>query len=498
MKNTVQLCTYVDRLAGSDIKALNNLIDVQLKDLFSTVHLLPFYTPIDGSDAGFDPCDHTMVDPRLGSWADIKALTNKVEVMADVIVNHISADSPEFIDYINLGADSAYAGLFLHFDTVFPDGARAADLLAIYRPRPGLPFACVTLQTGVRKLLWSTFTAKQIDIDVNHPQGNRYLHAILQTLASNGVRQIRLDAVGYVIKKAGSSNFMMPETMAFIATFTASAKALGLAVLVEIHSYYRTQIEIAKQVDWVYDFALPPLVLHALFFNTAKYLSQWIAVRPHNAITVLDTHDGIGVIDIGADSQNRAANPGLVPAHELDRLVQQIHQNTRDESRTATGAAASNLDLYQVNSTFYDALGRSDAQYVLARAIQFFMPGIPQIYYVGLLAGHNDLALLAQTGVGRDINRHYYTLSEIELALLKPVVQDLLTLIRFRNSHPAFGGDFSSQSDSDQQLIMRWRLGTHQTSLQINFTELSFQIQHSGQGNVVSMLSFRSVQSVNP
>jgi sucrose phosphorylase len=184
---------------------------------------------------------------------------------------------------------------------------------------------------------------------------------------------------------------------AFIDEFAARARELGIEVLVEVHSYYRKQIEIARGVDWVYDFALPPLVLHALFFGTAEPLPALDRQRPANALTVLDTHDGIGIIDIGADAADRAGHPGLVPPGELDQLVERIHANSRGQSRQATGAAASNLDLYQVNCTFFDALGRDDGAYLLARAIQFFLPGVPQVYYVGLLAGENDMELLART-----------------------------------------------------------------------------------------------------
>lgn len=494
MKNQVQLITYVDRLGGGTLKDLRTLLDGPLKGVFGGVHLLPFFHPIDGADAGFDPIDHTSVDARLGTWSDVKALAQSADVMADVIVNHMSADSPQFRDYSQKGDASPYAGMFLTLESVFPNGATERDLLALYRPRPGLPLTVVTLKTGEKKILWTTFTPKQIDINVKHPQGEAYLKSILRKLVDSGVRQIRLDAVGYAIKKAGASSFMMPETMAFIDEFTRDARALGLEVLVEIHSYYRTQIEIAKQVDWVYDFALPPLVLHALFFNTARYLKEWIAIRPNNALTVLDTHDGIGVIDIGADSLNRAEHPGLVPAHELDQLVERIHANSHDESRTATGAAASNLDLYQVNCTFYDALGRNDRAYLLARAIQFFMPGVPQVYYVGLLAGHNDVELLSRTGVGRDINRHYYRNAEIESALQRVVVQDLIALIRLRNQHPAFSGTFTTQSRDDQHLLMHWRQGVEVAQLEINFSDLSFEILSTSKdaGNTLARLALAS------
>ena len=457
MKNQVQLITYADRLGGGDLAALTSLLQGPLKDVFGGVHLLPFYDAIDGADAGFDPKDHTRVDPRLGDWVDVQRLGAQVELMADVIVNHMSSDSPQFQDWSAKGPASVYDGLFLTLDAVFPQGATEADLLAVYRPRQGMPVSIATLANGQRRLLWTTFTPQQIDINVGHPQGQAYLQGILQTLADAGIRMVRLDAVGYAIKKAGASCFMMPETFAFIAQFGSQAKALGIEVLVEIHAYYRRQIEIAARVDWVYDFALPPLVLHALCFGTAAPLKAWIAVRPNNALTVLDTHDGIGVIDIGADAADRAESPGLVPPAELDALVEWVHRNSNGQSRQATGAAASNLDLYQINCTFYDALGRNDAAYLIARAIQFFLPGVPQVYYVGLLAGHNDMALLDSSGVGRDINRHHYSPAEINRELQRPVVQDLLQLIRLRNRHPAFNGRFELLDSPTQVLAMRWR-----------------------------------------
>jgi sucrose phosphorylase len=479
MKNQVQLITYVDRLGGGGLRELTALLsgDGPLAGVFGGVHLLPFFHPIDGADAGFDPIDHTQVDPRLGTWSDIKALAKHADVMGDVIVNHVSSQSPQFLDYSQRGDASPYAGLFLSMASVFPQGATESDLLAIYRPRPGLPFAYTTLANGQKKILWTTFTPQQLDIDVHHPQGRAYLDGILAAFAANGVNMVRLDAVGYAIKKPGTSCFMLPETFEFIAAIASRAKALGIEVLVEVHSYYQRQIEIARRVDWVYDFALPPLVLHALFNKTAAPLKRWIGMRPNNALTVLDTHDGIGIIDIGADASDRAAHPGLVPPAELDALVETIHKNSGGQSRQATGAAASNLDLYQVNCTFYDALGRDDRAYLIARAIQFFLPGVPQVYYVGLLAGENDMALLARSNVGRDINRHHYSRAEIDAALRRPVVQDIVALIRLRNTHPAFSGTFELQGGDDGLLALRWRWGSDWIALTVSLAERTLLVE---------------------
>ncbi|GCL66312.1 sucrose phosphorylase [Pseudaquabacterium pictum] len=482
MKNQVQLITYVDRFGGGGLADLQALLTGPLAGVFGGVHLLPFFHTIDGADAGFDPIDHTRVDDRLGDWGDVKRLAQHVDVMADVIVNHMSSDSPQFQDFAARGSASPYDGLFLTMDAVFPQGATERDLLAIYRPRPGAPFTFVTLANGERRILWTTFTAKQVDIDVRHPQGRAYLLAILRQLADAGVTMVRCDAVGYAIKKPGDSCFMMAETFAFIDEFAGIARGLGLEVLVEVHSYYRKQIEIAQRVDWVYDFALPPLVLHALFFGTAAPLQAWARQRPANAITVLDTHDGIGIIDIGADASDRTARPGLVPPAELDQLVERIHANSGGQSREATGAAASNLDLYQVNCTFYDALGRDDGAYLIARAIQFFLPGVPQVYYVGLLAGENDMALLKASGVGRDINRHHYGMDEIALQLQRPVVQQLLQLIRLRNSHPAFGGQFSVGASAATVLDLRWTSPGASVQLVVDLAARSARITSQGSG----------------
>jgi sucrose phosphorylase len=472
MKNKVQLITYVDRLSAGGLADLRSLLSGALENVFGGVHLLPFFHAIDGADAGFDPIDHTCVDPRLGDWSDIGALAAELPVMADVIVNHMSSQSPQFLDYSKHGSASRYNGLFLTMDAVFSKGATEQDLVTIYRPRPGLPFTYATLQNGETRILWTTFSPAQVDIDVKHAQGQAYLNSILDRLAQSGVTMIRLDAVGYAIKEAGTNCFMMPQTFDFIDAFAASARARGLEVLVEVHSYYRRQIEIAQRVDWVYDFALPPLVLHALFFNTAAPLRNWIAIRPTNALTVLDTHDGIGIIDIGADAHDRDNSPGLVPPAELDQLVEIMHANCQGQSREATGAAASNLDLYQVNCTFYDALGRSDAAYLIARAVQFFLPGVPQVYYVGLLAGMNDMELLRRTKVGRDINRHYYSHNEVLERLQAPVVQDLLRLIRLRNENPAFEGKFASIPSVDTVLELRWEKDDHVAQLRVDFAKL--------------------------
>jgi len=469
MKNQVQLIAYVDRLSGGGLRDLQALLEGPLAGLFGGIHLLPFFWPIDGADAGFDPIDHTKVDPQLGSWDDVRTLAKRTELMADLIVNHISTRSPQFTDFQKRGQASAFAFMFLTFARVFPNGAKEAELLKLYRPRPGLPFTKIRLDDGSEQLLWTTFTSDQIDIDVCSAQGKRYLDQILNQFRAVGIRSIRLDAAGYAIKKAGTSCFMISETFDFIGKISERARSLGIEVLVEIHSHYLEQIEIAKRVDRVYDFALPPLVLHTLYTRNGHALKRWLEMSPRNAVTVLDTHDGIGVRDVA----------GLLPPTDIERLVEVIHERSNGQSRQATGLAANNLDLYQVNCSFYDALGQCDDEYLIARAIQFFAPGVPQVYYVGLLAGSNDTDLLRRTGVGRDINRHYYTLSELQDRLEVPVVRSLLNLIRFRNAHPAFGGDFQVHSRDGATITLEWRKHSDWARLDVDLAEQRALVTHS-------------------
>ncbi|MDR0959136.1 MAG: sucrose phosphorylase [Propionibacteriaceae bacterium] len=526
-----QLICYADRLAGS-IAGVKELLDGPLARAFDGVHLLPFFTPFDGADAGFDPTDHTSVDPRLGSWDDVRALSRKPDgtkrsVMADVIVNHMSADAPQFLDVVERGDESPTAGMFLTLSSIYPDGATEEDLARIYRPRPGLPFTPMTLG-GHKRLVWTTFTAQQVDLDIRDDATWDYLAEVITNLTEAGVDYLRLDAVGYVGKEAGTDCFMTESASDFIERLRAFAHERGAEILVEVHGHHSQQIDIADQSDWVYDFALPPLILHALTTGDLEPLDHWLDIRPEYLFTVLDTHDGIGVIDVGPagggtpggddveaadtviDDVPSADDADDIPEHEthltvedripgvltfgggvsvildddgldeemwddevwddvtidrhsgllepeqIDALVETIHRNSGETSRAATGAAASNLDLYQVNCTFYDALGGDDRRYLLARLIQLFLPGAPQVYYVGLLAGHNDMDLLARTGVGRDVNRHHYTPDEVTENLERPVVQAQLAALRLRREHPGFRASSVSTKPTADGMIITW------------------------------------------
>lgn len=497
MRNQPQLITYADRLTG-DLRRLRDLLDGPLAGVFGGVHVLPFYDPIDGADAGFDPDDHTAVDARIGTWDDLAALGEGRELMADVIVNHVSSRSARFRDWCDRGEESPYDGMFLTLDAVFPDGATEEALTRIYRPRPGLPLTPVTFADGSKRLVWTTFTSEQVDIDVAHPASRDYLTEILDRLAAAGVTSVRLDAVGYAVKRAGTSSFMIPETFAFVDEFAMACTDRGMEVLVEIHSYVEFQREIAEQVQWVYDFALPPLVIHALTSGDGAPLRRWLGDRPHNAITVLDTHDGIGVIDVGPDQQDRS-RPGLLTPAEIDQLVEGVHARSTG-STLATGAAASNLDLYQINTTYLDALGGDEILGLIARLLQVFTPGIPQIYYVGLLGLRDDVELLERTGVGRDVNRPYLDEDELTAALGSPYTQSLCGLLAFRGAHAAFDGDWQLVDTPASAVTMRFDTvdGAH-AALAVDLSSSTFELTWSdddGGGRIDTVADLAGLRAV--
>jgi len=468
--NHPQLITYVDRLAG-DLSGLREVLHGPLGGAFGGVHLLPFFTPIDGADAGFDPIDHTEVDHRLGTWADVGRIGEGFSLMADLIVNHVSSSSAEFQDWCANGSASAYAGMFLTLEHVF-DGPDDPEIDKVYRPRPWPAFTSYDV-AGDERLIWTTFTNDQIDIDVDHPAGRAYLRSVLDRLAEAGVDLVRLDAVGYAIKRRGTTCFMLPETFEFITWITDECRRRGMAVLVEIHNHHTHQIQVSGQVDLVYDFALPPLVLHALHAGDAGPLESWLRVAPRNCVTVLDTHDGIGIADVAPDGDL----PGLLGAEDLDALVERIHDAAEGRSREATGAAASNLDLYQLNCTFYEALGSDDDTHFLARLIQVLCPGIPQVYYGGLLAAPNQMELLRRTNVGRDINRPYYDAASLAAALDRQVVRDTLALLRWRTRHGhLFDGTFELLDSPGNELALRWRTDDTTLEARLDVAERTFRV----------------------
>lgn len=503
IQNKIQLITYADSLGG-DLKTLKKVLEEYFQEVAGGVHILPFYPS--SSDRGFSPLNQTDVDARFGDWEDVSGIAGKYELMADLMVNHLSKQSPQFQDYLQKGDDSPYADWFIsaekfsrrikdnnsrkwlsgkglrHAEKIMnifrkrdpffhEDGVNKFALKKIYRPRPGSPFVEFAFGDGKTREIWCTFSDDQIDLDIENGDVKKMFVDSIKLLASKGARFLRLDAVGYAVKKRGTTNFMVAETFEFIKWLGETAHQEGMVVVPEIHHHYENQIELAKTpgVDFVYDFALPMLVLRAIYAGDCSRLKNWINIRPENQITTLDTHDGIGVIDVN----------GLMSQGEIDNTVNQIKEYGGNATMRAAGEGANNVDTYQLNSTYFSALGADEDKYLIARAVQFFVPGIPQIFYTGLLAGENDEQRLNDTGVGRELMRHNYTMEEIERSLSRKVVQELMKLMKFRNTHVAFGGNFLMKNSSDEELVLRWDLEGDFCELKVDFSLSSAVLEYS-------------------
>ena len=455
------ILVYAERVGGN-LGHIEKLLKGPLAD-FNGIHVLPFFHPYDGDDAGFDPIDHKIVDPRLGNWADFKRIADTHELTADLIVNHASALSPEFIDWQKKGDASEYAGLFLTFDTVFPDGGTEEGITSFYRPRPGMPFTAYEVD-GKRRLVWTTFMPSQVDIDIKHEKGQAYLRSVLEALQSGGVKVVRLDAVGYAVKTPGTDSFMTKETLKFVEEITELIQSYGMRVLVEVHAHYTQQLDIAPLVDLIYDFQTAPLLLHSFFTGTVDKLGDWFAIRPSNCLNVLDTHDGFGVIDAGPIS----GRPGLISQDDMAYIFERAAENTGGHSNIASVVPQWFTLPHQINATLPNILA-DDVAYVASRAVQFFLPGEPQVYYVGLLNGMDDVKLFEASGQGRDVNRHHYTPEEIAEALATPVPQAIIALARLRKN-PAFEGEFSWAQTSTDSISLTWIHGSDSIALEVTTT----------------------------
>lgn len=473
IKNEAMLITYSDSL-GKNMKDLKFVLETYFKESIGGVHLLPFF-PSTG-DRGFAPSDYTTVDPDLGSWEDVDALGEQYYLMFDFMINHISRESKFFQDFKKNHENSPYKDMFIRVHEFFPPGRPTQeDIDLIYKRKDKAPFQTVHFEDGTTEEVWNTFGEEQIDLDVNKAIVKEFIRETIKDMASHGCSLIRLDAFAYAVKKLDTNDFFVePEIWDLLDEVRAEAAKYQVELLPEIHEHYSIQMKIANHDYFVYDFALPMVVLYSLYSGKSNRLANWLKMSPMKQFTTLDTHDGIGVVDAR----------DLLTDEELDYTSEQLYKVGANVKRVYSSEKYNNLDIYQINSTYYSALGNDDASYLLSRILQCFAPGIPQIYYVGLLAGENDIELLEATKEGRNINRHYYTLEEIEKEVERPVVKQLLSLLHFRNTSKAFDLEGEIEiSTPDESTIEIVRTSADQQSkacLVANLETKEYTIEENG------------------
>lgn len=471
LENKCMLITYADSM-GENLKDLEKLLDTYFSKAVGGLHILPFF-PSSG-DRGFAPVNYHSVEPAFGGWEDIERLAERYYLMFDYMINHISAQSEYYKDFLEKKDASEYRELFIRYKDFWENGEPTEEQVdAIYKRKPRAPYVDANFADGTTEKVWCTFDEEQIDINCKSETAKKFIRDNLTGLCEHGAALIRLDAFAYATKKAGTSCFFIePEVWELLEECADIVKPYGVALLPEIHEHYTMQTKIAEKDYYVYDFALPMLLINALYYGRTEYLKHWLTICPRKQFTTLDTHDGIGVVDV----------KDLLPEKEIERTREDIFQYGANVKKIYNTAAYNNLDIYQINCSYYSALGDDDDSYLLARAVQFFAPGIPQVYYVGMLAGKNDLKLLEETKVGRNINRHYYTTEEIAEEVERPVVKKLLALMEFRNSHPAFDGAFALSDCGEHELHIIRSHGAERAELFANFVEKKFRIVYTENG----------------
>jgi sucrose phosphorylase len=465
LNHSIMLITYADSFGGS-LSEIDRLLNLHYEGAIGGVHLLPPFPY--SADRGFSPITYNDILPSYGTWTDVEKLSKKYYLMLDFMINHISAESPQYQDFLKNKDTSLFKSMFIRYNDFWQDGEPTqAQVDAIYKRKPRAPYVNAVFPDGTQEKVWCTFGTDQIDLNVQDEDVRQYIRNTLNMLMEHGMSLLRLDAFAYCIKKAGSSCFFVePETWKLLSDIQDMLKHNNCAMLPEIHEHYSIQLKLADKGYWTYDFAMPMLVLYALFSGDGEPLKHWLKICPRKQFTTLDTHDGIGVVDAR----------DLLTTEQIDLTSRTLYEEGANVSRIYSSEAYNNLDIYQINCTYYSALGNNDNAYLLARAIQFFAPGIPQVYYVGMLAGENDIELVEKTCNGRDINRHNYTTAEVDAAMNRSVVIKLRALMRLRNQSKAFEGECTVEDTNASQLRISRTFGGETLVLDANLKAHAFII----------------------
>lgn len=441
-ESDVVLITYADQFHSETEKTLptfNQFWTQWLSSVFSHVHLLPFYPW--SSDDGFSVIDYYQVSPETGDWNDIHDLTASCRLMFDFVCNHMSAKSEWFTFYLQQAP--GYENFFIEMDP-------ATDLHAVTRPRALPLLTPFTLQDKTVRYLWTTFSEDQVDLNYSNPDVLLAMIDVLLTYLERGADYVRLDAVGYMWKTPGTSCIHLEKTHQLIKLFRAIADdvAPGTVIITETNVPHQDNVSYLgnghDEAHMVYQFSLPPLVLHTLHRQDCRVLCQWAQTLalPSNETTwfnFLASHDGIGL------------NPlrGLLAEEDILALVTAMQKegalvnwkNNPDGTRSP----------YELNVTWMDALSHQNdsdeerfAKFILTHALLLTFPGVPAIYIQSILGSRNDYEGVEKHGYNRAINRKKYQRETIEEALMvegslrHEVYQTLSRLIHIRRGNKAF------------------------------------------------------------
>jgi sucrose phosphorylase len=334
----------------------------------------------------------------------------------------------------------------------------------------------------------------QMDVNANSPLVWEFYEDVLAKVASYGGQILRLDAFAYLHKAIGESNFFnKPGTWDYLARINEIAQRNNLELLPEIHAEYGLHLhdEVAKEGYAIYDFFLPGLCIHAIEKGTNKALITWakeIVAKGLKTVNMLGCHDGIPVLDLKGKEVDGVYQKGLLEDAEIEELMNLIIDRG-GLVKNLYGADGKKISYYQVNATYFSALGENEQKLALARAIQLFMPGIPQIWYLDIFAGANDYAGVEKAGKDghKEINRTTLSVADIKASLQKEVVLKQLDMLRLRNTSKAFSGSLEFGDASENELNLIWRNENELAQLKANLTTHEFTIQYTDSGELKNL-----------
>jgi len=337
----------------------------------------------------------------------------------------------------------------------------------------------------------------QMDLNAQSQAVWDFYDETLKKLRAHGGRLVRLDAFAYVHKEPGKTNFFNePGTWGYLAKVKKIADRYDLVVLPEIHSTYGERIheKMASNGFPIYDFFFPGLVIHALERGTNRHLLRWIdelIEKNIQTINMLGCHDGIPVLDLKGKQNDDGSIEGLLSDEEIDAVVESVVERG-GRVKDLYGPDGKKISYYQVNATFFSALGEDEQKLRLARAIQMFMPGTPQVWYLDLFAGRNDYASADKGGPAghKEINRTTLTNSDIKRGLAQAVVQDQLAIIRLRNTSLAFDGELTLGRTEEHRLEITWTHQEYRATLNADLRDFSFSITHQIPAGAPEVMSY--------
>jgi sucrose phosphorylase len=570
---------YPDSIGKTLSDTVEFLRRPELRDAFSLFYILPTFFHSD-LDRGFSIIDYGL-NEELVSPDDLRALDDLgIKIKLDLVLNHLSVRSPQFMDLLERGDDSPYRDFFIDWNEFWKDqGAFGQNdhvvphrehLDKLFMRKPDLPILKIRFPDGSLRPYWNTFYQKvkfdeitaedfahikgmspqeaadladhvkivltgkgcldsadleaiarrngkvspedliaavchkreflgQMDLNARSEKVWQFYDQTLRRLGGYGACIIRLDAFAYLHKAPGQPNFFnRPGTWEYLERLRGMAQKYDLIVFPEIHTEYGAGIheEIAREGYPLYDFFFPGLVIDALDRGTNAALLHWISDIQRGGlqtINMLGSHDGIPVLDLKGKTVDGVYRPGLLSDRQIEATMARIKERG-GRTKNLYDANGKRIDYYQVNATFFSALGEDEQKLRLARAIQMFMPGLPQVWYLDLFAGVNDYAAAerGRTAGHKEINRTTLKQIDIELGLERSVVRDQIDLIRLRNTSPAFSGELHIHETEPHLLHMTWRHPEASASLKADLRRHGFTVTEHRVGEEETRMSFEA------